>query len=622
MRRPITATPAVHFATSRIGQRPQASTPTTRTEHRGGSSTSTSASRTELVWISRDPRIPVGTPQTATRRATSPKAIVDSGDISVDVGRRPHRRLRLATPLLDDADTTVRQRQPPLQVGGRQAQLHRHPPRRQRAGARLGSLGATAASRRLHARRRSRATAVASSSSRGRDDDRRTRQRPLHPDRRPADGRGDQGDRRRAAAGQPALRRHLPRRLRRRLPRLLHHRLAADPRLRRRRDATAATRPLRLRPRRRQDARPHPAPGRHQRPERRPGDRRPGPRARRRRQSPRTASTVYFVADAAYDIAPNPEGDCPRDGAPNLYMAKLGDDINDPIELRFVATLALGDSDAWQALVVGTSKAAYASPDGSALGFGSSAEPRRRASHSAARPSSTSTTPTTRRSTAPPARATARCRPATSTVSSDRSERPTAAGSTSGVRQALGQRATARVFFDTPTPLVAGRPEPADDVYEYRDGELRLISAGTRHYPSRFENASRDGSTVFFNTPDALVPQDNEPGIPKLYAARVGGGFPYTPPTPRLRRQRRRLRGRRAAPPRSPRRRQRRLPGPGQPAGRKPARRRCPKGKRKVRRGGKVRYVQAPQAPPPPPQAPPQARTTSRAAKHNRRAAR
>ena len=50
---------------------------------------------------------------------------------------------------------------------------------------------------------------------------------------------------------------------------------------------------------------------------------------------------------------------------------------------------------------------------------------------------------------------------------------------------------------------------------------------------------SADGTDVFFATYDVLVGQDRNGDSIKIYDARTGGGFPFVPPKPRLRRGRR-----------------------------------------------------------------------------------
>lgn len=86
-----------------------------------------------------------------------------------------------------------------------------------------------------------------------------------------------------------------------------------------------------------------------------------------------------------------------------------------------------------------------------------------------------------------------------------------------------------QVFFSTTDPLLPADTNGESDVYEYDDGALHLISAGTGGDISLFRNASPDGSNVFFTTADALLGRDTD-GATSIYDARVGGGFPEPPP--------------------------------------------------------------------------------------------
>jgi hypothetical protein len=89
-----------------------------------------------------------------------------------------------------------------------------------------------------------------------------------------------------------------------------------------------------------------------------------------------------------------------------------------------------------------------------------------------------------------------------------------------------------RIFFATPEQLLPADRNDALDVYEWANGSLSLISAGTGEFPSHFVNSTADGATVLFETPDTLVPADRDGGSWDYYAARIGGGFPaaLTPP--------------------------------------------------------------------------------------------
>ena len=64
-------------------------------------------------------------------------------------------------------------------------------------------------------------------------------------------------------------------------------------------------------------------------------------------------------------------------------------------------------------------------------------------------------------------------------------------------------------------------------VYGYHDGELSLISPASNTQDSFFDDSSPDGSDVYFETREALVPQAAAAsGSVEVYDARIGGGFP------------------------------------------------------------------------------------------------
>jgi hypothetical protein len=299
---------------------------------------------------------------------------------------------------------------------------------------------------------------------------------------------------------------------------------------------------------------------------------------------------VYFVADAQYDVAPNPEGELPSPAGRNLYLAEL-DGIDDPIELRFVATLSSTDDLVWRAAIDGggnngdEGKNSYASPDGSVLGFSSS------------EPLTGQALGGTEQLFVYDAEADtlecASCPSDGSLPAGDVNLEETIIG---GTKQSFQQNKDAirrwvstdgRVFFHTESQLVEGDTNFVNDVYEYRAGQVRLVSAGTGSRASRLEDSSRDGGTVLMSTSDALVPLDKEPGIPKLYAARIGGGFPLAPKPAPCDLGAGACEGAGTTAPRQPGSGSAAFEGAGDPRPKKA--RRCPKGKRKVRRQGKVR---------------------------------
>jgi hypothetical protein len=95
--------------------------------------------------------------------------------------------------------------------------------------------------------------------------------------------------------------------------------------------------------------------------------------------------------------------------------------------------------------------------------------------------------------------------------------------------------------FTTPTPLVSADqntarsgqdPTRGNDLYEWRDGRLLLVTDGTSDGSRpEFNGFSRDGRDLFFIqyaqlTPDALDTDQ------RLYDARIGGGFEFPEPPP------------------------------------------------------------------------------------------
>lgn len=89
-----------------------------------------------------------------------------------------------------------------------------------------------------------------------------------------------------------------------------------------------------------------------------------------------------------------------------------------------------------------------------------------------------------------------------------------------------------RVFFDTTEALVPEDANGAVDVYEYDvpSGQVHLISSGKDPANSYFLDASADGHDVFFVTRAQLVGWDTNQAY-DLYDARVDGGFPEPVPS-------------------------------------------------------------------------------------------
>jgi hypothetical protein len=80
-------------------------------------------------------------------------------------------------------------------------------------------------------------------------------------------------------------------------------------------------------------------------------------------------------------------------------------------------------------------------------------------------------------------------------------------------------------FFQSRSRLVAEDVDDGYDVYQWRSGELTLVSTGQSEGEGVFyQGNSHDGQTVFLSTRDRLTWQDQD-AVMDVYAARVGGGF-------------------------------------------------------------------------------------------------
>ena len=91
-----------------------------------------------------------------------------------------------------------------------------------------------------------------------------------------------------------------------------------------------------------------------------------------------------------------------------------------------------------------------------------------------------------------------------------------------------------RVFFETADPLALGDANGLEDVYEWENGAVGLISSGLGATEAHFGDASGDGGDVFFLSGERLVGADHDENV-DLYDARVNGGIAAqnaTPPVP------------------------------------------------------------------------------------------
>jgi hypothetical protein len=93
-----------------------------------------------------------------------------------------------------------------------------------------------------------------------------------------------------------------------------------------------------------------------------------------------------------------------------------------------------------------------------------------------------------------------------------------------------------RLFFNAFDALVPQDTNGVLDVYEWRaqgiagcekaNGCISLISTGQSSRNSEFSDASPDGENIFFETASNISPED--PGYVDIYDARIDGGYPYT----------------------------------------------------------------------------------------------
>jgi len=79
----------------------------------------------------------------------------------------------------------------------------------------------------------------------------------------------------------------------------------------------------------------------------------------------------------------------------------------------------------------------------------------------------------------------------------------------------------------------SGSVYACDDVYEWHDGTLSLISSGTASEGSFLIGVDSSGEDVAFITHDRLVGWDTDNGT-DIYDARIGGGFPEPPAQPAI----------------------------------------------------------------------------------------
>jgi hypothetical protein len=83
-----------------------------------------------------------------------------------------------------------------------------------------------------------------------------------------------------------------------------------------------------------------------------------------------------------------------------------------------------------------------------------------------------------------------------------------------------------QVFFDSPDALVPQASNGQQNAYEYENGQIQLLSSGTSTDPSYFFDASPSGNDAFIWTTQQLVGQGTAGGGSFVYDVRADGGYP------------------------------------------------------------------------------------------------
>lgn len=306
-------------------------------------------------------------------------------------------------------------------------------------------------------------------------------------------------------------------------------------------------------------------------------------------------SYVYFAANGVLSgEEENDQGEKAEPGKPNLYVWHDGDGV------RFIGTLSEADGRSWSGEP--KRKVARVTPDGRHLAFVSAAGLTEfdNVDQSSGEPVSE-----------------------VYLYSADGNELTCASCNPSGVRPIGSSELPAwvtpyeqprylsdggeRLFFLSSDALALGDVNGKQDVYEFEregvgscssesaafslssGGCLYLISSGRSGDDSYFLDASSDGRDVFLSTRQRLFPADEDERY-DVYDARIGGGFPPPPPPPPI------CAGEACRPVQA-------APNASSPStsgfvgegnvkiSPRHHGRRCAKGKRKVRRHGKIRCV-------------------------------
>lgn len=242
-------------------------------------------------------------------------------------------------------------------------------------------------------------------------------------------------------------------------------------------------------------------------------------------------SHVYFVAKGLLATNTNSEDQIATEGAPNLYVYDTSTH-----KTTFIATVSLKDAEAEPerpgplTADPDYERAAVPTPDGSVLVFESSADLTGQ--------NSSGYFEIYRYQADTGALSCVSCTPDGVTPTGSATMGDVGGGSYGPPGKPLAMSADgSRIFFDSPDALV---PEAINggeqhsslfgtlstfDVYEWENGVVSLISDGRSSTSSLLSSTTPSGNDVFFNTAASLVPQDTDGGERDIYDARVDGGF-------------------------------------------------------------------------------------------------
>jgi hypothetical protein len=330
------------------------------------------------------------------------------------------------------------------------------------------------------------------------------------------------------------------------------------------------------------------------------------------------ATRLYFASKEDLGGGANSEGDVAQDGKPNLYLRELGAGV------EFVATLGgpeiqlAGNSPPLPISRFPSLRTSRVSPDGLHAAFASSAPLTGfdNTDANSEQPDSEIFVYDASANSGAGELLCASCNPS--------GARPVGREVWSGANGAAQLWAAARLpgwidqlhpgrllsedggrlFFESFEALIPGDTNGQQDVYEWEragkgsckesssdffasnGGCLSLISSGESAKDSELIDASEGGTDVFFATQSSLLVEDY--GLRDIYDARVGGGFP-PPPVPPVDCEGEACQGT-ASNPDDPTPASSAYRGPGNPPP-PPAAKKCPKGKHRVVRKGKARWV-------------------------------